>query len=189
MSDNNVKPASMESQKDMLFSKLLPAINNNPFSTTYVDKNNTQNTEQSQQVQQENNINQNFDTTQNNQPNNTQDNVAQDFNIESENDPLENLRSRLFARQGTAIQENYVTVNIIESAVLNNIDHVIQRFNACSCDRCKCDIAAQTLNNLPAKYVVTNPKNMPNIDEIIDNKEVTSALVNAVIKVRANPRH
>lgn len=171
MSDKNVKQVPIESQKDMLFSKLLPAINNNPFSTTYVEKKEQQYTEEPAQ-----------DT-------NNQQNIDQDIEISTESDPLENLRSRLFARPGTQIQENYVTVNIMESAVLNNIDEVIRRFNACSCDRCKCDIAAQTLNNLPAKYVVTNPKNVPDIDEVIDNKEVTSALVNAVIKIRTNPRH
>lgn len=164
--NNNVNPIPIESQKDMLFSKLLPAINNNPFSTTYAESH------------PEHKI-----------PAPAPEVSPADVEISAENDPLENLRSRLFARQNTEIQENYVTINIMENAVLKSIDSVIQKFNSCSCDRCKCDIAAQALNNLSAKYIVTNPKNVPEVDEVIDNKAVTAALVTAVIKIKTNPRH
>lgn len=160
MSDKKIP---IESQKDMLFSKLLPAINNNPFSTTYATQ------------------------TEENTP--LPKAKIEELEIPTENDALENLHSRLFARQNSSFRKNYATINIMENAVSKNIDQVILRFNACSCDRCKCDIAAQALNNLPPKYVVTSPESMVKYEEEIENKAVMTALVNAVLKIRSKPRH
>ncbi|MFI3114695.1 MAG: late competence development ComFB family protein [Clostridia bacterium] len=174
MSENNQtpKPMPIESQKDLLFSKLLPAINNNPFSNTYAE------------------THPEFNEILRSDPTLTPSiQELVDIEIPMDDDPLENLHSKLFASQTSDKQEHYITVNIMENAVLRVIDIVIERFNSCSCDRCRCDIAAQALNNLSAKYIVTDPNNIPPIDEIVDAKEVVSALVHAVIKIRNKPRH
>lgn len=164
------KKIPIESQKDILFSKLLPAINNNPFSNTYEQKT----VIQEQEIE---------------KPKEEQAKAQEIEELYDENDLLDNLHSRLFARQNTDSHRNYATVNIMEGAVLKSIDAVIQRFNACSCDRCKCDIAAQALSNLPAKYIVTNAEKAVDYDEFIDNKLVMSAIVTAVLKIRSKPRH
>lgn len=174
MNEKNSTPKQMpiESQKDLLFSKLLPAINNNPFSNTYAE------------------THPEFNEILEADPTLTPSiQELVDIEVPMSDDPLENLHSKLFSRQNSESQENYITVNIMENAVLRVIDIVIERFNACSCDRCRCDIAAQALNNLPAKYIVTHPSNIPHFGDLVDTKEVISALVHAVIKIRTTPRH
>ncbi len=149
MSQNN------ESQKDLLFSKLLPALNNNPFSSSYDGE---------------------------------KPDIPEMVPID-DTDPLSSLRSRLFGRSATAGADNYATVNIMESLVLKYLDSAIKRFNTCSCNRCKCDVAAYALNSLTPKYVVADPKRALKIEEEIPTKDIMNAIVNAVIHVRANPRH
>ena len=143
-----------ESGKDLLFSKLLPALSSNPFSATYEGEE------------------PDVYTT-----------------VEEEEDELSALRSRLFARPSTYSVASYATINVMENLVLKNIDHVIKRFNACSCDRCRCDVASYALNHLPAKYRVVEPKNVAKKENAETNKQVMDALVNAAIRVRSKPRH
>ncbi len=151
--DNKVN----ESSKDMLFSRLLPALKSNPFSSEY-----------------EGVIRREMETE-----------------VEvSEDDILAALRSKLFAREDEGSGKSaYATLNIMESLVVKYLDQVIKRFNSCSCDRCKCDIAAYALNNLPPKYVVADKEKGLKLEEEISSKLIMSALINAVIKVRSEPRH
>ena len=153
------KETQKESQKDMLFSKLLPALNNNPFSTSYNGQAPAPPTAPMAPV----------------------DDDCQDV--------LSALRSRLFARPNVYQSDSTATINIMESMVLKYIDQVIARFNTCSCDRCKCDIATHALNHLPPKYIVADPKNIMLTEEEIPTKVIMDALVNAAIAVRAKPKH
>ncbi len=151
--NTNLKP---ESQKDLLFSKLLPALNHNPFSSTYEGE------------------------------------VLEPLDLTSEktdDDPLSALRSRLFARPETNDRDTYSTVNVMESLVLQHLDAAIKRFNACSCNRCRCDVAAYALNALPPKYIVSDPEKAAKIANEIPSADILKVLVNAVIHVRSNPRH
>lgn len=146
--------AKTDSEKDLLFSKLLPALNDNPFSTVY-------------------------DGDRENPP-----------EPEAESpDTLSALRNKLFARSNGFSGETYATINVMENLVLKHLDQVMRRFNTCSCDRCRCDVAACALNHLTPKYIVTNPNRMPQIEAEIGTKVVLDALVNAVIQVRSKPRH
>lgn len=81
-----------------------------------------------------------------------------------------------------------VLVNLSEYAVNNYLNAAIARFNTCKCDRCMKDIAAIALNKLPVKYVVVGEDQ---IEEALKKYEVDvkSALVSAIMVVRANPRH
>ena len=144
----------IDSGKDLLFSKLLPALSNNPFSSTYEG-------EVPQTVQPK----------------------------EDTNDELTALCSRLFARPSTYKPDSYATVNVMESVILKNLDQVMRRFNTCSCDRCRCDVASHALNHLPPKYIVADPAKMADAEESIPSKLVMDALVNAAICVRSKPRH
>ncbi len=148
--------ANNDQSKDLLFSKLLPALKSNPFSSEY----------------------------EGNKP----DTVDTYEEVEV-NDILSALRSRLFARQSTYTQDSYATLNVMESLVLKHIDDIVKRFNCCSCDRCKCDVAAYALNNLPAKYIVADNKLVTRYEDEIPTRVIMNALVNAVIHVRSNPRH
>lgn len=149
--------AKNDTDKDLLFSKLLPALNNNPFSTTY-------------------------------QGNATPTEPVQE-NASADDDPLSSLRKKLFARSAEGITDSFVAINIMEHLIPKYIDQAIRRFNACSCDRCRCDVAAQALNNLPPKYVVANPKDIIVDEDPVLVKQIMDALVNAVIYVRSHPNH
>jgi len=47
-------------------------------------------------------------------------------------------------------------INLMEEEVMRIIDKILKdRNDICTCDRCKMDIAAITLNNIKPKYVVT----------------------------------
>ncbi len=46
--------------------------------------------------------------------------------------------------------------NYMEDAVSKNIEKVLSKYdNICKCNKCKLDIAAIALNNLPTYYTVT----------------------------------
>lgn len=113
-----------------------------------------------------------------------------DATDEAAPDSLEVLRSKLFARsEESAESETLATINIMESLVLRHIDSVLQRFNVCKCDRCRCDVAACALNLLPPKYIAATPAQISEVEKTIPQNIVMDALIKAVIQVRANPRH
>jgi hypothetical protein len=82
-----------------------------------------------------------------------------------------------------------VLINVMESIVLEKLDSVLARFKCCKCDRCKKDIVALALNKLPPKYMVLMAgRPTPDIDPQT-NAQVLSAMIQAVLAVRAHPRH
>jgi len=100
------------------------------------------------------------------------------------------LGSKLFARRkdfdpgvGAA------TVNAMEEYVLRHADSVIQRFKLCRCDRCRRDVAAYALNNLPPKYVEATAEEISKAIDEIPQSEVLGVLVKAALYVRSNPNH
>lgn len=82
-----------------------------------------------------------------------------------------------------------VVVNTMEASVLGKLDEVLDRFTCCRCDRCKKDIVAIALNKLPPKYMVlAEGQPEPDIDPQT-KAQVIAAMIQAVVKVRAHPRH
>ena len=135
--------------KDTLFQKILPALEENPFSESG--------------------------------PAESQDDAA---------DELSALRNRLFARtDGLEPPAAVATINVMETLVLQQLDEAIRKFNVCSCDRCRADVAACALNLLPPKYIVTRPDRTRQVLEQIPQKMISDALIKAVIQVRSHPRH
>ena len=49
--------------------------------------------------------------------------------------------------------------NVMESLVASTLDEVLSRSpEICSCDRCRLDMLAFALNNLPPRYIVEDPE-------------------------------
>ncbi len=125
----------------------------------------------------------------------TVDKLAQSAEPVSDEPPAEDalsiLQEKLFAKSGSAIgdMKNVSIVNIMEGLVLTHINPVIEKFNCCQCDRCRCDIVAYALNLLEPKYMVGELSEIEKAKEKIPEQQVVQALVKAVLKVRANPRH
>lgn len=82
-----------------------------------------------------------------------------------------------------------VLINAMEAVVLEKLDSVLAKFKCCKCDRCKKDIVAVALNKLSPKYMVLmDGQPTPDIDPQT-NAEVVTAMIQAVLAVRAHPRH
>ncbi len=90
--------------------------------------------------------------------------------------------------------ENVVLVNKMEKAVMGMVDKLYAegRHPTCLCDRCKLDVVALALNNLPSKYVVTNVGNAVTNVALESSQwqaNLTLAVCNAIDIVHGNPRH
>ncbi len=88
-------------------------------------------------------------------------------------------------------EQELVLVNLMEELVLAKLDSTVDRFNCCKCDKCKKDIAALALNRLPPRYLVMKEKDEERRrqNEEAHASEVTSALVQAILVVKKQPRH
>ena len=84
-----------------------------------------------------------------------------------------------------------ILVNLMEDIVFEKLDATLVRFNCCKCNRCKKDIAALALNRLQPRYVVMekDDKDRRKMVEESYGSEVTSALVQAILLVKKEPRH
>lgn len=139
-----------ELDKDLMFSKIMPALSSNPFSSFA---------------------------------------ASTDKAVES-TDALTALREKIFAKSSDYSEtETIATVNIMENLVLKYVDSVMQRFNVCSCDRCRCDICAYALNHLPVRYIVAQKEKLEKAEASVPPKIVVDELIKAVIHVRSHPRH
>lgn len=55
------------------------------------------------------------------------------------------------------MENSYVLKNYMEDITKRNVDEQIKdRKDICSCERCRLDILAYALNNLPCRYVVSD---------------------------------
>lgn len=81
-------------------------------------------------------------------------------------------------------------VNIMERLIEVKIGPAMDKFHCCTCEHCRQDITAFALNKLTPRYLVQDPEL---IAEAMEDKEantqVTTALVQAILKVKANPKH
>jgi len=87
---------------------------------------------------------------------------------------------------------NYIVLNVMKESVELLLDFDIEELGICGCKRCRADIMAHILNNIPPKYVVT-PE-----DEVFSrisaySRQGKAALLIAIHEaakaVRANPQH
>ena len=80
--------------------------------------------------------------------------------------------------------------NYMETLVWNTINNIIDQFGCCTCDRCKVDIAAYALNNLPPKYIVTNEIYAKlQVLESQFEVRITTQVSAGMQRIKENPRH
>lgn len=83
--------------------------------------------------------------------------------------------------------------NTMEKAVFSIIDKVLdKKEDVCKCEKCKLDIIAIALNNLPSKYVVTEKGQLyskVNEMEIQFGADIIKELVKAIETVSKSPQH
>lgn len=83
--------------------------------------------------------------------------------------------------------------NLIEEDVIYAIDNILKKHGeVCSCEKCRLDITAITLNNLKPKYVVTKKGLVYGKIDRLNNQcdaDVVREIIKAIEIVKDNPRH
>lgn len=82
--------------------------------------------------------------------------------------------------------------NHMEEIVYDMMDDILNDMNACTCDRCRVDVAAKALNDLPPQYIVTRKGEVySKINNLRAQFEVDviSAITKAAILVKRYPNH
>ncbi|MDD2446878.1 MAG: late competence development ComFB family protein [Tissierellia bacterium] len=82
--------------------------------------------------------------------------------------------------------------NYMEEVVFNHMDKVLNNMEICKCEKCRMDIAAIALNNLPTKYVVTQKGELySKVSTLLSQFEVDAitTITKAAIKINENPQH
>lgn len=82
--------------------------------------------------------------------------------------------------------------NYMEEIVISAMDDILKDINMCNCTKCKLDIAAKALNDLPPQYIVTRKGEIYskiNCLKVQFEVDVISAITKAAILVKRNPMH
>lgn len=118
--------------------------------------------------------------------------LSQDPADSPERDNLQILKEKLFGRQ-EGVQftpgRELVLVNLMETLVVARLDTAFDKFSSCKCDKCKKDVATLALNSLPPHYVLCDPDNIQEKLDECPTKQVTDALIKAILYVKAHPEH
>ncbi|HYE12102.1 MAG TPA: late competence development ComFB family protein [Patescibacteria group bacterium] len=86
----------------------------------------------------------------------------------------------------------YKLKNFMEEVVNKKIDSLLNIMNICRCEKCRMDIMAIALNDIPAKYVVTETGELYSKVRELEQQfevDVETAIVKAALFVSKNPKH
>lgn len=86
----------------------------------------------------------------------------------------------------------YKLSNYTEEVVIRKTDEILQHMNICSCEKCRLDIMAIALNNLPAKYVVTEIGHVYSKIKELEQQygvDIETEVTKAAVFVSNNPKH
>lgn len=82
--------------------------------------------------------------------------------------------------------------NVMEHVVEEKLDELFKTYDGCKCDRCRADIMALTLNNLPPRYAVTDAGELFTKIQYTQKRyelEVIKQLASAANLVKEFPHH
>ena len=89
-------------------------------------------------------------------------------------------------------EDEVICANIMEILVERKAETYMELFGLCCCDRCKMDVQALALTELPAKYVVMGKNELPlrlSLYEGRMNTAITAQILRACKVVLEEPRH
>jgi competence protein ComFB len=88
---------------------------------------------------------------------------------------------------------DFQMVNKMEVAVQHTLEDILSRNNAiCKCERCRLDLMALALNNLPPRYVVTTFGDIMtqfDLESFQWKTDVMISVIRALEVVKQKPRH
>lgn len=82
--------------------------------------------------------------------------------------------------------------NYMEVIVMNAMDDILKDINMCKCEKCRLDVAAKALNDLPPQYIVTEKGEVYSKINSLQAQfevDVIAAITKAAILVKRNPQH
>lgn len=86
----------------------------------------------------------------------------------------------------------YKLMNYMEEFVSKKTDEILKLMNICKCDKCKLDIMALALNELPSKYVVSEQgqlyAKLSELEQQFDI-DIETSIIKAAVFVSKNPKH
>lgn len=86
----------------------------------------------------------------------------------------------------------YKLMNYMEEVVSKKTDEILKLMNICKCDKCKLDIMALALNELPSKYVVSEQgqlyAKLSELEQQFDI-DIETSIIKAAVFVSKNPKH
>lgn len=88
--------------------------------------------------------------------------------------------------------DEFICFNVTQALVEDKVEKYMKMFGLCTCNRCRIDVIALALSNLPAKYVVAKPHELiPRLSmyEQRYNAAVVTQVMSACRKVLARPHH
>ena len=88
--------------------------------------------------------------------------------------------------------EDFLCFNLTQAVVENKVDKLMKQFGMCTCSRCKVDVTAIALTNLPPKYVATQNRDILPLLSMYEEKysvAVTVQVMNACRMVMKRPHH
>lgn len=86
----------------------------------------------------------------------------------------------------------YVSINVMQALVEEKVDKCMAEAGMCTCPRCRIDVMALALSQLPSKYVVLHANDTLPMLTVYANRysaAVTTQLMAACQRVNENPRH
>lgn len=89
-------------------------------------------------------------------------------------------------------EPDFAAINVMEHIVRDKIIYFMRQFDVCTCDRCKADVTALTLNGLMPKYIVTMKAAVDPLLSYYTNRLISDVTVEATkscMIVKENPRH
>lgn len=108
---------------------------------------------------------------------------------EEDQKELERLESE---GNSAATENDYVFLNVMETLVNEIVDKWIRQFGVCTCSRCKADVIALALTNLPSKYVVVGRNAAAPLMNFYSQQfsgAITVEVTKACTKVMERPHH
>ena len=88
--------------------------------------------------------------------------------------------------------EEFVCFNLTQALVEDKAEKLMKQFGMCTCNRCKVDVTAIALSNLPAKYVAMQNRDILPLLSMYEERysaAVTVQVMNACRMVRKRPHH
>ena len=89
-------------------------------------------------------------------------------------------------------QEEFVCFNLTQALVEDKADKLMKQFGMCTCNRCRVDVTALALSNLPAKYVAMQNRDILPLLSMYEEKysaAVTVQVMSACRMVMNRPHH